>query len=83
MPKRVLNVGQCCKDHATICSFLKQHFDCEVVQTHGPADTLQHLRGGEFHLVLINRKLDQDYSDGVEILRLIKAPTTRSTKRRR
>jgi two-component system chemotaxis response regulator CheY len=73
MPKRVLDVGQCGPDHATICSYLQQHFDCEVVQTHGPNDTLQQLRGGKFDLVLINRKLDQDYTDGVDILRRIKA----------
>lgn len=72
MPKRVLDVGQCGPDHATIRSFLTRHFDCEVVQAHGPGDTLQQLRGGKFDLVLINRKLDRDYSDGVDILRLIK-----------
>jgi CheY-like chemotaxis protein len=73
MPKRVLDVGQCGPDHASICSFLTQHFECEIVQAHGPEDTLAHLRGGEFDLVLINRKLDQDYSDGIEIIRRLKA----------
>jgi CheY-like chemotaxis protein len=73
MPKRVLDVGQCGPDHATIRAFLTRHFECEIVQSHGPADTLLHLRRGEFDLVLVNRKLDQDYSDGLEIIRLIKA----------
>src|SRR5262245_57188602 len=73
MPKRVLDVGQCGPDHAAIRSFLTRHFDCEIVQAHGPEDTLAQLRGGRFDLVLVNRKLDRDYSDGIEIIRQVKA----------
>ncbi len=73
MSKRVLDVGQCGPDHATIRNYLTSHFDVEVIQTHGLADTLNELRAGQFHLVLVNRKLDADYSDGIEILRAIKA----------
>jgi two-component system chemotaxis response regulator CheY len=73
MTKRVLDVGQCGPDHATIRSYLTANFDCDVVQTHGLSDTLNALKAGEFHLVLVNRKLDADYSDGIEILRAIKA----------
>ena len=71
--KRVLDVGQCGPDHDTIRRYLTSHFDVEIVQTHGLADTLTELRAGHFDLVLINRKLDADYSDGIEILREIKA----------
>jgi two-component system chemotaxis response regulator CheY len=73
MPKRVLDVGQCGPDHAAMRSFFARHFDCEIVPAHGPDDTLAHLRGGRFDLVLVNRKLDQDYSDGIEIIRLVKS----------
>jgi two-component system, chemotaxis family, chemotaxis protein CheY len=73
MPKRVLDVGQCGPDHATIRAYLTRNFECEVVQTQGAEDTLAQLRGGKFHLVLINRKLDADYSDGIEILKQIKS----------
>jgi CheY-like chemotaxis protein len=73
MPKRVLDVGQCNPDHATIRSYLTHHFDCEIVRTHGVDDTLEALRGGKFDLVLVNRKLDADYSDGIEIIRQIKS----------
>jgi two-component system chemotaxis response regulator CheY len=73
MSKRVLDVGNCAPDHAAMRSFLTLHFDCEVIQTHGLADTMNELRSDEYHLVLINRKLDADYSDGIEILRAIKA----------
>jgi len=73
MTKRVLDVGQCGPDHTTIRNYLTANFDCEVVQTHGLADTLAELRSGRFDLVLVNRKLDADYSDGLEIVRAIKA----------
>jgi CheY-like chemotaxis protein len=74
MPKRILDVGQCGPDHASIRRFFAANFDgAEIVQTHEPEDTLAALRGSQFDLVLINRKLDADYSDGLEIIRAIKA----------
>ena len=71
--KRVLDVGTCSMDHGAISATLKKHFGAEVVQAHGPDDALASLRGGKFDLVLVNRKLDQDYSDGLEIIQQIKA----------
>ncbi len=72
MSKRVLDVGNCGPDFASIKGFLTENFDCTLEQAHGPEDALAALRGGDFALVLINRKLDRDYSDGIEILRQIK-----------
>lgn len=72
MSKRVLDVGNCGPDFTSIKSFLTKHFDCVLDQAHGPEDTLEMLRNGEYALVLINRKLDRDYSDGIDILRKIK-----------
>jgi two-component system chemotaxis response regulator CheY len=73
MSKRIVSVGQCGPDHATISSFLRSMFDCEVVSTDGLVDTIRELKSAPVHLVLINRKLDADYSDGIEILRAIKS----------
>jgi len=73
MPKHVLDVGNCAPDFAAISQFLTSKFDCEIDQAHGPEDTLSKLRAGEYALVTINRKLDRDYSDGIEILKAIKA----------
>ena len=73
MSKRVLDVGNCVPDHGAIRSLVERTFGAEVVQSHGPDDTLAELKKGEFDLVLINRKLDQDYSDGIDILKAIKA----------
>jgi CheY-like chemotaxis protein len=73
MPKRVLDVGQCGPDHATICRFFAAHFnDVEVEQAAAADDTLALLRRGHFDLVLVNRKLDEDYSDGIEVIHAIK-----------
>jgi CheY-like chemotaxis protein len=76
MPKRVLDVGQCSPDHATIRAYLTRHFDCEIVQAHGVGDAIAHLKNSQFDLVLVNRKLDADYSDGIEIIRQIKSDPT-------
>jgi CheY-like chemotaxis protein len=77
MPKRVLDVGQCGPDHAAIRRYLTRHFDCEVVQADAAVDALAHLKSGRFDLVLVNRKLDVDYSDGLDVIRQIKSdPST-------
>jgi CheY-like chemotaxis protein len=73
MGKRVLDVGQCGPDHASIRSFLTSNFDCEVVLVDDAAGALAKLRDEQFDLVLVNRKLDIDYSDGVEVIRALKA----------
>jgi CheY-like chemotaxis protein len=73
MPRRVLDVGQCGPDHSSIRSYLTRNFDCEVVQVDDAAGALAELEGGHFDLVLVNRKLDRDYSDGIEVIRKLKA----------
>lgn len=73
MTKRVLNVGQCGMDHSAISQFLNEHFDAEVDCSHLPSDTLQLLRNNRYDLVLINRKLDADHSDGLDIIKTLKA----------
>ena len=73
MSKKVLNVGQCGFDNHSIAAFLGRHFDVEIRNTNLAADTLAALGQESFDLVLINRKLDQDYSDGIDVLRSIRA----------
>ena len=73
MKKRVLDVGQCGPDHLALRKLVEDHFDAEVVQAHLPADALDALRRSRIDLVLVNRKLDADYTDGLEIIRQIKA----------
>lgn len=73
MAKRVLDVGNCVPDHTAIRTMLESSFGAELVRVHGPEDALEELRKGGFDLVVINRKLDRDYSDGMDILKAIKA----------
>ena len=73
MVKRILDVGNCGADFAAMQRFMIGRFDCEVVQAHAAGDALAELKGGTYDLVLVNRKLDRDYSDGIEVIREIKA----------
>lgn len=73
MNKRVLDVGNCSMDHGSIRRMLVEKFGVEVEQAHGPDDSLALLRQGTYDLVLVNRKLDQDYSDGIDIIHALKA----------
>jgi CheY-like chemotaxis protein len=73
MKKRVLSVGQCVPDHGAITRFLQSVFDVQVDKVDSAADTIDRLRKDRYDLVLINRKLDADYSNGTEILRTIKS----------
>ncbi len=69
MPRKtVLSVGQCRPDHAAISHYLTSHFDANVLTADSALETNEILKNQEFDLILINRKLDADYSDGMEIL---------------
>ncbi len=79
--KKVLDVGNCDPDHAGITAFLTGNFPGVTVdRSKLPADTMQKMHAESYDLVVINRKLDEDYSDGVEILKAIKAdPALKAT----
>ncbi len=71
--KTVLSVGQCGPDHASISAFLNRDFDVQILTADLPDDTYETLRSNDVDLVLINRKLDADYSEGMDILRTLKS----------
>jgi CheY-like chemotaxis protein len=73
MSKRVLDVGQCGFDHGAIRRLVESQFAAEVVQAHRLVDAVERLKNEPFDLVLVNRQLDADYSDGLEVVRAIKA----------
>ncbi len=73
MPKTLLDCGNCRPDFSAIRQLATSHFDATVLQSHGLDDTLDILRKQEVDLVTINRKLDHDYSDGLEVAKAIKA----------
>jgi DNA-binding response OmpR family regulator len=73
MSKRVIDVGNCVPDHAAIRRLIETSFDAHVVQAHDLKDTLRELEREPAALVLVNRKLDIDYSDGMAIIRHLKS----------
>ncbi len=48
------------------------HYDVVVLRSHQLSDALQVLSQQKVDLVVINRKLDIDYTDGVDILKHLK-----------
>ena len=52
---------------------VSSHFGASVVQSHGVEDTLELLRNQSVDLVTVNRKLDRDYSDGLDVAVAIKS----------
>lgn len=73
MTKTLLDCGNCGPDYNTIRKLVKSNFDAAVIQTHGAEDTLDVLRNRAIDLVIVNRKLDRDYTDGMEVIKAIKA----------
>ena len=69
--KTVLSVGQCRPDQAAISHYLISHFDAKVMTADSAAETDTFLKDQDCDLILINRKLDVDGSDGMEILQTV------------
>ncbi|MEM9643669.1 MAG: response regulator [Planctomycetota bacterium] len=76
--KTLLDCGNCGPDFSTIRQMVTSHYDAKVLQTHGAEDTLEVLKSQVVDLVTVNRKLDRDYTDGLEVIKQIKAdPATK------
>src|SRR4051812_47396250 len=71
--KHVLDVGQCSFDHAAIRDLIESNFDAQVTRADSAGEALDLLRRGNYDLVFVNRKLDADSSDGLEIIQAMKA----------
>ena len=73
MTKTLLDCGNCGPDFNSIRQMVKSNFGASVVQAHGTEDTLAMLREKKIDLVTVNRKLDRDYTDGLDVIKAIKA----------
>jgi len=71
--KRVLGVGNCSFDHGNLEALITANFDAEMSAADSHGEALAMLASDGFDLVLINRKLAFDNSDGVELIERIKA----------
>lgn len=71
--KYVLSVGQCVPDHSAISALLADNFEVTVQKAALADEAIAAANDRAFDLILINRKLDADHSDGSEIIRQLKA----------
>lgn len=76
---RVLSVGQCGFDHASIARLLSSRFRAEVEAAATADEALPRLRAGRFDLVLVNRVGDRDGRPGVELIRALKVDPALAT----
>lgn len=70
---RVLDVGQCNPDHRGIRRMLTRHFDVDVDRIMFVDEAMAQLAKQEYALVLVNRLIFNDGSDGNELIRQMKA----------
>ena len=52
---------------------IESQFSARVIQAHDLDDALARLKSDPIDLVLVNRKLDRDYSDGLDVIKGILA----------
>jgi hypothetical protein len=64
----VVDLGQCDLDHASIKRVVES-LGVSVVRAHTKGDVDRYLAGGNVALVLVNRVLDIDGSDGMSIIK--------------
>lgn len=74
---RVMDVGQCVPDHMALKRVVES-LGGEIVQVATPADALKILRDEAYRLVFVNRKIDQDYSDGMALVHAMQADSSLS-----
>lgn len=65
---RVLDVGQCNMDHSAIRSLITTRFDADVDRAHSIEEAIAAMRNSRYDLVLVNRILDADGREGLELI---------------
>lgn len=73
MTARVLDVGNCDPDHFSIRSMLVRHFDVEVDRVMFVPEAEVAISRRMYDLVLVNRRIFADDSDGLVLVRSIAA----------
>lgn len=76
---RVVDVGNCAADHQMIRRLVEGSLGAQSVAVHGWQDLEQALQADPPRLVLVNRVLDRDGGDGLDIIRRMKSDSRWST----
>ena len=70
--KTIMSVGQCDPDHFMIAKFLNSNFECNIIRINSTDEAIDALLNLSVDYVLINRKLDIDYTDGILLIEKMK-----------
>jgi len=74
LPKKcILSIGQCSADHWSISRTIEKRFPAEVVRAGTSDEAVAMLQREAFDLILVNRVLDSDGSDGLEVVKRVQA----------
>lgn len=71
--KRILDVGQCGVDGPRLKRYLVRGFQCAVDQAATKEEALSRAAGEGYDLVLVNRILAGDRSEGLEVIRALRS----------
>ncbi len=75
---RVLDVGQCDFDHSKIGGVLEAAFGARVDRVHTADEAFEAASANTYDLVLVNRLLDRDRSEGAELIKHLQADAATS-----
>jgi len=73
---RVLDVGNCDPDHGMIRGMLEKNFNVSIDRVMFVDEALVKLRANQYDLVLFNRLIFDDGSEGIELLHRAKGDST-------
>ncbi len=69
----LLDVGNCDPDHGAISRMLTRHFNVAIDRVMHVDEALERMRDKKYDLVLVNRLIFEDGSEGIDLLRQAKA----------
>lgn len=69
----MLDVGNCNPDHYKIRMMLERHFDVSIDRVMFVDEALARMRQTRYDLVLVNRLIFEDQSEGLELVRRAKS----------
>lgn len=70
--KTIMSVGQCNPDHNALSNFMTRNLECNIIRIDSTEEAIEALRKQSVDLVLVNRKLDVDYTDSTILIERMK-----------
>ncbi len=73
LQKKILDVGNCGPDHHRFSQFVREHFGATVTPVDDLEQALTALENDSFDLIVVNRLLDRDGSEGLVVIESLKS----------